>query len=183
MRLCQARDATDAVTREYLDEGEFVPGTPTEAYYYGIDQIGSVWRTFASTGSAPAYAYDPYGNPLQATAPLTDFGYAGMLRDADSGLNLTLFRAYDPVAGRWLSRDPIGDARIGEQSVDRWLAQRSITSAGPSFGMPRAILASQLRRQAPPKVVPKGNENAGQGLPNLSVRSRGGSNAHMQPGR
>jgi len=51
-----------------------------------------------------------YGKPLQATAPVTDFVYAGMFYNADSGLNLTQFRGYDPIAGRWLSRDPIGEA-------------------------------------------------------------------------
>ena len=59
--------------------------------------------------SAPAYSYDPYGNALQSTAPLTDFGYAGMLYNTDSGLYLTQYRVYDPANGRWLSRDPIGE--------------------------------------------------------------------------
>jgi RHS repeat-associated protein len=36
--------------------------------------------------------------------------HAGMFYSADSGLYLTQFRAYDPVAGRWLSRDPIGES-------------------------------------------------------------------------
>jgi RHS repeat-associated protein len=108
--ICQARDATNAVTREYYAEGELVPGTTPATYYYGADQIGSVRRVFASASSAPAYSYDPYGVPLQATAPLTDFTYAGMFHDADSGLDLTQYRAYDPIAGRWLSRDPLGEA-------------------------------------------------------------------------
>jgi RHS repeat-associated protein len=107
--ICQARDATNAVTREYYAEGELVPGTPPQILYCGADQIGTVRRVFASTSSAPAYSYDPYGVPLQATAPLTDFTYAGMFHDADSGLDLTKYRAYDPIAGRWLSRDPLGE--------------------------------------------------------------------------
>ena len=36
-------------------------------------------------------------------------GYAGMLRDPDSGLSMTLYRAYNPLTGRWLSRDPVGE--------------------------------------------------------------------------
>jgi RHS repeat-associated protein len=32
-----------------------------------------------------------------------------MLYNTDSGLYLTQYRAYDPVAGRWLSRDPTGE--------------------------------------------------------------------------
>src|ERR1700728_2489364 len=114
---CQARNASNAVTREYLAEGEYVPGSPAQPYYYGPDQIGSVRRVFASAASAPAYSYDPYGNALQGTAPLTDFNYAGMFYNADSGLYLTQYRAYDPVAARWLSRDPIGE--IEEQAPSR----------------------------------------------------------------
>ena len=107
-RPCQARNG-NMTAREYYGEGEFVPGSPAQPYYYAPDQIGSVRRVFANASSAPAYSYDPYGNPLQAAAPLTDFGYAGMFRNAESGLSLTLSRAYDPVVGRWLSRDPLGE--------------------------------------------------------------------------
>ncbi|MDR2156024.1 MAG: RHS repeat-associated core domain-containing protein [Burkholderiaceae bacterium] len=38
-----------------------------------------------------------------------DKGYAGMFEHKPSGLYLTQYRAYDPVAGRWLSRDPIAE--------------------------------------------------------------------------
>lgn len=107
--ICQSRNASNSPTRGYYAEGEFVPGTPAQSYYYGPDQIGSVRRVFASVGSAPAYGYDPYGRALQGTAPLTDFNYAGMFYNADSGLYLTQYRAYDPIAGRWLSREPTGE--------------------------------------------------------------------------
>jgi RHS repeat-associated protein len=108
-RICQARNSSNSVTRKYYDEGEVVPGSPAQPYYYGVDQLGSVRRAFASTSSAPASSYDPYGKPLQGTAPLTDFNYARMFFNSDSGLYLTLYRAFDPVVGRWLSRDPIGE--------------------------------------------------------------------------
>jgi len=68
-----------------------------------------VRRVFASTTSASAYGYDAYGVPLQATAPVTDFVYGGMFYNADSGLYLANHRAYDPVSGRWLSRDFLGE--------------------------------------------------------------------------
>jgi RHS repeat-associated protein len=105
---CQARNSSNVVTREYYAEGEFVPGTSAVSYYYGIDNLGSVRRVFYA-GGAPTYDYDPYGNPLQTTAPVTDYGYAGMFIHQASGLYLTLFRAYDPYSGRWLSRDPAGE--------------------------------------------------------------------------
>jgi YD repeat-containing protein len=90
-QLCQARNAGGSPIRAYYNEGEFVPGAPAQLYYYGVDQIGSVRRVFASASSAPAFGYDPYGNPLHSTAKPTDFNYAGMFLNADSGLYLTLY--------------------------------------------------------------------------------------------
>ena len=57
--ICQARNMSNAVTREYFAEGEYVPGSPSQTYYYGPDQIGSVRRVFASASSAPAYRPRP----------------------------------------------------------------------------------------------------------------------------
>ena len=37
----------------------------------------------------------------------TVFAYAGCVWHAQSGLNLAVYRAYDPNLGRWLSRAPI----------------------------------------------------------------------------
>ncbi len=53
-----------------------------------------------------------------------DFRFAGMYYHTNSHLHLTLFRAYDADTGRWLSRDPIGEAG-GRKFV--WICeQRSI---------------------------------------------------------
>ena len=112
-QLCQARTAAGAEARGYYAEGEFVPGSPSTSLYYAPDNLGSVRRVF-SAGASPSYDYDPYGAPNQTTAPVTDFNYAGTVYNADysgsSGLYLTTHRPYDPVAGRFLSRDPIGEA-------------------------------------------------------------------------
>jgi RHS repeat-associated protein len=63
------------------------------------------------TGSVVVrYDYDPYGRQTQLIGSLSsDFGFAGYYVHAPSGLNLTLFRAYDPDSGRWLNQDPIGE--------------------------------------------------------------------------
>ena len=45
-----------------------------------------------------------------------------MFYNADSGLYLTQYRAYDPVAGRWLSRDPIGE--MDDQTIRHLLPMR-----------------------------------------------------------
>jgi len=111
---CQARDSGNAVTRSYYDEGEFLPGSPAQSYYYAPDRIGSVRRVFGATGS-PTYDYDPYGVPLQTTAAVTDFGYAGMFGNPDSGLGLTWYRGYDPVGNLYAY---VGDNPVA--SVDSW---------------------------------------------------------------
>jgi RHS repeat-associated protein len=57
------------------------------------------------------YDYDPYGKQtkIAESGPDADFGFAGMSTHSPSGLSLTLFRAYSPTLGRWLSRDPLGE--------------------------------------------------------------------------
>lgn len=132
--ICQARNAGNSPIRRYLAEGEFVPGSLGQPYYYASDQIGSARRVFASPTSAPAYAYDPWGNPLQATAPLADFGFAGMFASVESGLSLTLYRGYDPVVGRWISRDPLQEwSELKGQTVARPFRRATDTDAS-AFG-------------------------------------------------
>src|SRR5476651_1538917 len=80
-------------------------------YYYTRDHLGSVREMMDNSGNIQArYDYDPYGRTtLVSGTNLSDFQYAGMYMHQLSGLNLTLFRAYDPNTARWLSRDPISE--------------------------------------------------------------------------
>ena len=66
------------------------------------------------------------------TAPTTDFTYAGMFHNADSGLDLTLYRAYDPVAGRWLSRDPLGEASNPAGNLYPYVANDPLVNVDPT---------------------------------------------------
>ena len=141
--ICQSRDGSNTPVRSYYAEGEYVPGTPA-SLYYGIDQIGSVRRVFASATSAPAYGYDPYGLPLQATVPITDFVYGGMFYNADSGLYLTQYRVYDPVGGRWISRDPLGEATHAAANLYPYVN-----------GNPVSLVDPDGRWPVPPLPLPK----------------------------
>jgi RHS repeat-associated protein len=116
--LCQARDASGTVLREILSEGEYLPGQSPQALYYGVDQIGSVRRVFATAGSAPAYDYDAYGLPLYTGSPLTLRGYAGLLTDPVGGTSGARYRTYDPLLMRWLSRDPLGEGTGAGQGTN-----------------------------------------------------------------
>ena len=103
---CEARDASSNVTAQYFDCGETISST---SFFYDLDHLNSVREMTDSSGNVQAqYAYDPYGRATKLQGSLaSDFRYAGYYFHAPSGLSLTLYRAYNPSFGRWISRDPI----------------------------------------------------------------------------
>jgi RHS repeat-associated protein len=68
----------------------------------------------ATTGSPSAtYEYGPFGEPIRATGPLAKanpYRWSTKHTDNDSDLVYYGYRYYNPSTGRWLSRDPIGEA-------------------------------------------------------------------------
>ena len=101
----------DVVSRRYYSEGEFLPLGGT-SLYYAQDQLGSVRDVLAAQNGTrvASFDYEPFGNPSQSYGRIsTDFRFAGMFYDQQDGIYLTKNRAYDPKAGRWLSRDPLGE--------------------------------------------------------------------------
>jgi RHS repeat-associated protein len=108
---CLARDNTQSgspVSAQYFAQGVIAGGT---SYYYVRDRLGSVQQLVSAGGVVAAqYAYDPVGNSTTVSgAVVSDIGYAGYFHHAASGLDFTLYRAYDPSHVRWLNRDPIGE--------------------------------------------------------------------------
>jgi RHS repeat-associated protein len=81
-------------------------------YYFTHDHLGSVREMTNTSGALVArYDYDPYGRrTLVSGTDLADFGFTGDYYHATSGLNLTLYRAYDANLGCWLRRDPLGES-------------------------------------------------------------------------
>src|SRR5207344_131972 len=91
-------------------------GADAGAYFYSRDHLGSI-REVTDIGGAvrAAYSYDPFGRRLRISGDVeADFGFAGMFWSSEVDLYLTLFRAYDPLIGRWLSRDPLENAESAE---------------------------------------------------------------------
>jgi RHS repeat-associated protein len=76
------------------------------------DNQGSIREMIDGSGNIVAqYSYDPYGNATKLQGSMdSDFQYAGYYFHAPSGLLLTQTRAYSPVLGRFISRDPIEEA-------------------------------------------------------------------------
>ena len=94
-----------------LGEMDSTNGTAVPRYYTR-DHLGSVPEVTASDGSLSArYDYTPYGERSRVSGTYeAPKGYTGHDYHADGGLILTRYRAYDPLTGRWLSADPLGEA-------------------------------------------------------------------------
>jgi RHS repeat-associated protein len=125
--ITQERGSHNQLTRQYFAEGEY----RDKPYYYTRDHLGSIRELTNSDGLLVArYDYDPYGQrtKLSGTADV-DFGYTGHYHHVPSGLILTLYRAYNPVHGRWISRDPIGQG--GGPNLYEYASNNSINLFDP----------------------------------------------------
>ena len=81
-------------------------------YFYTRDHLGSIRQMTDNAGALVTSSdYDPYGRTVASIGEAAaSFGYADYYVHAPSRLSLTLYRAYDPNQGRWLSRDPLEEA-------------------------------------------------------------------------
>jgi RHS repeat-associated protein len=91
--------------------------------------------------------YDEFGNITQDTNPgFHPFGFAGGLYDADTGLMRFGARDYDPVVGRWTTKDPIGFA--GGLNMYGYVMGDPVNLADPSGLVIRINGDAQYRAQA-----------------------------------
>src|SRR5947207_4077203 len=106
--IAEERDANNVVTRRFYSQGEQIGAA---SYFYTRDHLGSIRELTDGSGVVQArYDYDPYGRRTKVSGMLdANFGFTGHYYHAPSNLNLTLYRAYDPDLGRWLSHDPAGE--------------------------------------------------------------------------
>ncbi|MFY9925901.1 MAG: RHS repeat-associated core domain-containing protein [Opitutaceae bacterium] len=127
-------DGTGNLTKMFFAQGEQVAGIP---YYFTRDHLGSVREMTGNNGAIHGrYDYDPYGNVTKIQGDMdSDFGFTGDYVHAASGLNLTLYRAYDPVTARWLSRDPLENAEMAQgPNLYTYVSNNSINREDP-FGL------------------------------------------------
>jgi RHS repeat-associated protein len=128
------------VTKRYFAEGMqrlgavFVNGqwvTQMIPYYFTRDHLGSVREVTDATGAlSTRYDYDPFGKPTWLTTGVdSDFGFTGHFRHRVSGLYLPLNRTYDPIHGRWTSRDPLGE--IGGLNLYNYVSNSPIDLFDP----------------------------------------------------
>ena len=90
-------------------------GTISKLYFL-YDTQGNLAQTVdgANGNIISSSANSAWGEPLRDNAGnLSGGGYGlkfGYIRDSESGFYLCTLRYYDPSAGRWITRDPIGYA-------------------------------------------------------------------------
>ena len=78
--------------------------------YYHRDGLGSTARLTDPAGNISGqYEYDAFGVPARATSGMSNpFTYTGREWDSVAGSYFYRARFFDPYAGRFLSKDPIG---------------------------------------------------------------------------
>jgi RHS repeat-associated protein len=121
-QLLYAYDTVEGVSDYvYLDgqliaESKHLSGTA----YSHTDLLGSpIARTNASGQLLSRTTFEPYGATANGTPP-TDIGFTGHVHDADTALVYMQQRYYDPIAGRFLSVDPVTTSAKDGSSFNRY---------------------------------------------------------------
>ncbi len=98
----------------YLGDKLIAETTQGVTSFTHTDALGSPVARSSSTGAVLTRTrYEPYGATAAGTNP-TGIGFTGHVNDADTGLVYMQQRYYDPIAGRFLSVDPVTtDAKTG----------------------------------------------------------------------
>ena len=138
LELCEERDINNAVTKRYYSQGmQVVSGSNSAGYFYTRDHLGSLREVTDTTGAIRAqYAYDAWGNrsanQITSNPVEADFGFTGHYQHIASGLTLAPYRAYDPMIGRWISRDPLDNAEMKQgPNLYAYVGNRPINRIDP----------------------------------------------------
>jgi len=105
--------------------------TPSGCFTYAFDQAKNVTELFDSAGGiAAAYDHGPFGEDMAATGPAAGFNpfrFSSEVWDGALGLVCYNWRHYNPLDGRFISRDPIEERGglnlygfVGNDPVNRW---------------------------------------------------------------
>lgn len=171
--LCrEERDGSGAVTKRFYANGQINGST---SYFYEKNSQGTIVALTDSAGTTQAkYSYDSFGRvaPSQVSVD-ADRQYAGYYIHSRSRLNLTVSRAYNPILGRFLSRDAIEES--GGVNLYKYVDNEPVSSTDASGFQPttdREIVCAPCRRfvlpagtlphianRHGPGVWPVGNEN------------------------
>ena len=130
-------------------------------YYPLTDVQGTVWGYADADNSIVArFEYDAWGNILSATSSIPALArnrYRFQCREWSAATGLVNFRArwYDPVTGRWLSKDPIGLS--GGLNLYVFCGNDPVNGSDPYglTGMVFFLRPTPLLLDGSPKVLPR----------------------------
>jgi RHS repeat-associated protein len=92
-----------------------------ETLYFHTDELGSISTLSNDAGASFQQEFDVFGALLSSPNPeLTRAGYTGHQHERDLGLIDMRGRMYDPLAGRFLSADPVSQAPFWSQGLNRY---------------------------------------------------------------
>jgi RHS repeat-associated protein len=111
-QLIAESDNAGTITAEYV----YLNGEPlakmegANTYYYHNDHLGTPQKMTDSSGQVVwAADYKPFGEATITVSTITNnLRFPGQYYDAETGLNYNYFRDYNPVIGRYVEKDPIG---------------------------------------------------------------------------
>lgn len=109
--LAMERETIGGSETFYFGQGQLTDGT---GYLHLRDHLGSVRNVVNSATDAVAnsYAYDAWGSEsIASESVFCRPRYAGLLASGvTGGFYMAIYRMYDAEMGRWVNRDPIGEA-------------------------------------------------------------------------
>jgi RHS repeat-associated protein len=133
-----AQDGTPIKTYSWLPDSTWGtnPLTLTEngqTYYYHNDHLGTPQRLTDEQGNTVWSAtYDAFGKATVAPSSTitSSLRFPGQYFDEETGLHYNWNRYYDPVAGRYISTDPLGFA-AGDSNLYRYVANSPVNAIDP----------------------------------------------------
>ena len=133
-------------------------------YYYHGDGLGSVNElTDASGNVARTYRCDSFGKITAQTGTLDQpFAFTGREYDPETGLYYYRARYYDPKAGRFISKDPIGFGG-GDVNLFRYVGNDPINWIDPYGLNPVAGVVGGFAIGGPPGAIVGGIIGSGIG--------------------
>lgn len=138
-------------------------------FYVATDHVGTP-KVVTEAGGTPVkrLEYDSFGNETADTNPGFELplGFAGGLPDEATGLVRFGFRDYDPQAGRWTAKDPIGFA--AGPNVYAYTDSNPVTFRDPT-GLDDELDELVPRREAKAAVARPLSGSPNKGMPSASV--------------
>ena len=142
-----------------LDENQVISSSWTPSFY-GYDGAGSVRQLTNNAGAVTdTYEYDAWGNEVNFTGTTPNsYLYRGEQYDSDLSLYYLLARYYNPLTGRFLSRDPEDGHDWDPRSLQKYLYAggdpvNGVAPNGKADLAEYEVRLNQFLRKAPPLTV------------------------------